>query len=181
MTSLLSHCRNMHRKFKAIFINSLVIWEKVALHELDIVHRPTQNTGNVAGQGVFLKSCLEANHSIEKSSDNNYYKLLSGCRIYCKTVFSNVIYQQSSLCPIQYGEIEQVVQTAKNLLKKVEDSAKALLGLAYHSKPCTVEEACLSYFSVTRSDPASLVYQHPLLNPTGPALKSGSKRRLIEV
>lgn len=47
MTSLLSRCRNKHRKFKAIFINSLVIWDKVALHELDIVHRLTQNTGNV--------------------------------------------------------------------------------------------------------------------------------------
>ena len=48
MTSLLSRCRNKHRKFKAIFINSLVIWDKVALHELDIVHWLTQNTGNVA-------------------------------------------------------------------------------------------------------------------------------------
>ena len=47
MTSLLSSCRNKHRKFKAIFFNSLVIWDKVALHESDIVHRLTQNIGNV--------------------------------------------------------------------------------------------------------------------------------------
>jgi len=40
-----------------------------------------------------------------------------------------------------------------------------------------VEEACLSYFSVTRSDPASLEYWHPL-NPTDPALKAGNKRRV---
>ena len=30
-----------------ILINYLVIWDKVALHESDIVHRLTQNTGNV--------------------------------------------------------------------------------------------------------------------------------------
>ena len=47
MTSLLSGCRNKHRKFKVIIINYLVIWDKVALHESDIVHRLTQNTGNV--------------------------------------------------------------------------------------------------------------------------------------
>ena len=136
MTSLLSHCRNKHRKFKAIFINSLVIWDNRWIGYCAQTDSKYRKCGT-AGQGVFLKSCLEANHSNEKSSDNNYYKLLSGCRIYCKTVFSN-IFKWSTSSPLyaqSNGEIEQVVQTAKNLLKKVEDSAKAPLGLAYHSTP----------------------------------------------
>ena len=52
------------------------------------------------------------------------------------------------------GEAERALQTAKNLLKKEEDPAKALL--AYRSTPSKVEKVRLSYFLVARSDPASL-------------------------
>ena len=51
-----------------IFINFLVIWDKVALDELDIVHRLTQNTRNM----VLLDT---------EYFENRVPKLPSGCRI----------------------------------------------------------------------------------------------------
>ena len=60
----------------------------------------------------------------------------------------------SLFCAQSKGEPERALQTAKNLLKKEEDPAKALL--AYLSTPRKVEKVRLSYFLVARSDPASL-------------------------
>ena len=60
----------------------------------------------------------------------------------------------SLFCAQSNGEAERALQTAKNLLKKEEDPAKALL--AYRSTPSKVEEVRLSYFLVARSDPAAL-------------------------
>ena len=51
-----------------IFINFLVIWDKVPLDESDIVHRLTQNTRNA----VMLDT---------EYFENRVLKLQSGCRI----------------------------------------------------------------------------------------------------
>ena len=59
-----------------IFNNFLVIWDKVALDESDIVHRLTQNTRNTV------------------LPDTEYFEILSrNCRAVaeCKTVFSNIL------------------------------------------------------------------------------------------
>ena len=60
----------------------------------------------------------------------------------------------SLFCAQSNGETERALQTAKNLLKREEDPAKALL--AYRSTPSKLEKVRLSYFLVARSDPASL-------------------------
>ena len=44
ITRLSSGCRNLHSECKATYNNFLVIWDKVALDESDIVHKLTQNT-----------------------------------------------------------------------------------------------------------------------------------------
>ena len=70
ITRLSSGCRNFHSECKAIkiFNNFLVIWDKVALNQSDILHRLTQNTRNTV---------LPDSEYFE----NRVLKLLSGCRI----------------------------------------------------------------------------------------------------
>ncbi|KAK2562775.1 Uncharacterized protein P5673_013720 [Acropora cervicornis] len=85
-------------------------------------------------------------------SDNPQYNTAEFAKFAKDWEFKHVT--SSLLCAQSNGEAERALQTAKNLLKKEEDPAKA--PLAYRSTPSMVEEVRLSYFLVARSDPASL-------------------------
>ena len=56
ISRLSSGCRNLYSECKAIeiFSNFLVIWDKVAFDQSDIVHRLTQNTRNTIRGGTPL-------------------------------------------------------------------------------------------------------------------------------
>ena len=82
-----------------IFNNFLVIWDKVALHESDIVHRLTQNTRNTLLQDT-------------EYFENRVPKLPSVAEF--NAVFSNILVIKQNICIAQYNAVFSICPVARD-------------------------------------------------------------------